>query len=248
MRTSEALAPARRPKRWRPRRLVAVALPLALLGVGGAGVARSSAGPRGEDGGDPVAGERLSIEEVPAEVLDATHRGDGSVASFGRFLGTVRSFHHGHPAPRPADLAGLRAATAASAAGVVGAVRLESELIELGELRAARIDLIIDLRDVVTFDAPDDVSTTSWTRTVWSGDPVLLDAIVHRLRTELGPGPLGAQAVLFGNITDTPEGPVLGVFDGLVDDGVDVARLSVVVPAPSGELRTAASVIQQMGG
>jgi hypothetical protein len=194
------------------------------------------------------AGERLSIDEVPTEVIEQAHRGDGSVASFGRFLGTVRSFHHAHPAPRPADLAGLRARTAASAAGTVQAVRLVPEVIELGELRAARLDLVIDLRDVTTFDAPDDVSTTMWTRTVWSGDPVLLDAIVHRFRTELGRGPLGAQAVVFGNITDTPEGPVLGVFDGLVDDGTDVARLSLVVPAPSEELRTAASVIQQMGG
>lgn len=212
-------------------------------------VAPDLAGPGSVGGPAPEPAQpRMGIEEVPVEVFDPLQVGDGSGASFAGFLTSVRSLYAGLPAPRPTDLAGIRARTGVVASGTVGSVALVPVTVELGQLQAARIDLILDLRELTFVESPDDVDATRWTRTVWTGDPALLDGLLERFTAELGPGPVGADAVIFGNIVDTPDGPVLGVYDGLVDDGTSVARLSIVLASPSGDLTTVASVVQQMGG
>lgn len=223
--------------------------------LGGAAVAGAELVAPDRAGTDPVGGAapevdqpRMGVEEVPAAVFEPTQVGDGTGDSFAGFLASVRELYAGHPAPRPTDLAGIRARTGVAASGAVASATLSPVTVELGQLRAARIDLVIELRDLSLVDAPDDVDATRWTRTVWTGDPVLLDRLLQRLRTELGPGPVGSRAVIFGNIVDTPDGPVLGVYDGLVDDGASVARLSIVLSSPSGDLTTVASVVHQMGG
>jgi hypothetical protein len=246
-------SPNRADATWRRRiGLGAIAAVGALL-VGGAAVAGAELGAPSED---PIDGSvtpeqappRMGAEEVPDAVFSPSQAGDGSTASFAGFLDTVRSMYAGHPAPRPTDIAGLRARTAVAASGVVESAALVPVTVELGQLQAARIDLVIELSDLSFVDAPDDVDPTRFVRTVWTGDPVMVAGLMDRLTEELGPGPVGADAVIFGNIVDTPDGPVLGVFDGLVDDGSSVARLSIVLATPSGDLTTVASVVQQMGG
>lgn len=256
MRTSD---PTRSPDRAEAARRRRVGIgALAVIGaasLGGAAVASAElvatdpVGPEPNGGPAPGGAQlRMTSEEVPAEVFDPTQVGDGSGTSFAGFLTSVRAMYAGHPAPRPDDLAGIRARTGVVASGTVGSVALVPVTVELGQLRAARIDLVIDLHDLSFVESPDDIDATRWTRTVWTGDPVLLDGLLDRLTAELGPGPIGADAVIFGNIVDTPDGPVLGVYDGLVDDGTSVARLSIVLASPSGDLTTVASVVHQMGG
>ncbi len=186
---------------------------------------------------------RMTAAEVPAAVLEPAGTGSGTAASFAAFWSTVASATSGTPAPHPDDGPGLVARTDASAAGRVASVTLVPTVVELGELSAARLDLVVVLDDVVAIEAPQGVDLTTWTKTVWMGDGVMAEGMVGRLEAELGPGPVGADAVLFGNLVDG----VLGVFDGVVDDGTSVARMSLVRPQPAGDLTSASEALAASG-
>ncbi|MCB0964747.1 MAG: hypothetical protein KDA98_15830 [Acidimicrobiales bacterium] len=225
---------------------MALALGVVLAGAAGtAAIARSDDGPAAVSA-DVTGRPSMAAEEVPDEVLAPEQLGDRSVASFSAFLDTVRGFSHGAPAPRPPDLAGLLERTSTSASGTVAAVSLELGTDRLGELQASRIDLVVDLRldEVVEADARTDA--VRWVRTVWSGDPVLGEQLVERFRAELGEGPVGARAVLFGNVVDTGDGPVLATFDGLVEDASGAARMSLVLSEPDDVLPSVDAAVEEL--
>ena len=98
------------------------------------------------------------------------------------------------------------------------------------------IDLVIELELEVVAKADPRTGAVHWTRTLWSGDPVMAEPLLERLEAELGPGPVGAEAVLFGNVVDADGQPVLATFDGLVQDGTGEARVSLVLSEPDGAL------------
>ncbi|MCB0971696.1 MAG: hypothetical protein KDA97_09320 [Acidimicrobiales bacterium] len=215
-----------------------VALAFGVLAVGTSGsvaLARSAGDPA--PAGDDISGRpSMDASEIPAEVVAPAAAGDGSVASFAAFLGTVREFTDGLPSPRPDTTAGLVDATDTSAAGTVAAVELRSSTERLGELAITRIDLVIELELEVVAKADPRTGAVHWTRTLWSGDPVMAEPLLERLEAELGPGPVGAEAVLFGNVVDADGQPVLATFDGLVQDGTGEARVSLVLSEPDGAL------------
>jgi hypothetical protein len=214
--------------RGRAAAVVASAAAVAAVVVGvsfaGSSVASEEAGPL-----------TTASSELPAAVGEPAASGSSSAASFAAFLATVRSFLDGTPSPRPDDAAGLVDWTDASVSGTVASVALEPVTVSTGGLEAARLDLVIELDDLEIIEAAAGVDLTTWTKTVWMGDPELADAMADRLRAELGPGPVGADAVLFGNVVHG----VLGVFDGVIDDGTTVARVSVVRAQPDGDLSSA---------
>lgn len=227
--------------------MVALALGVVLAGgaAGTAALARSDDGPA-EVSADVTGRPSMAAEEIPDEVLAPGHVGDGSVASFSAFLETVRGFAHGSPAPRPPDLAGLLERTSTSASGTVAAVSLELGTDRLGELEASRIDLVVDLSLDEVVEADGRTDAVRWVRTVWSGDPVLGGPLLERFRAELGEGPVGARAVLFGNVVDAGDGPVLATFDGLVEDASGAARMSLVLSEPDGVLPSVDAAVEEL--
>lgn len=232
---------ARRPTRPIRTERRARAVAAGAVALGGLALGRASLATPASDAADPD--RRMTLSEVPAVVLEPTRAGDGSVASFAAFLATVRSFHHGRPVWRPDTVEGISAVTDVAGHGRIASLELVPRTEQLGDLTAARIDLVLTVDGLRLWKSDDRVDARVWTRTLWMGDPVLAGGMLARLREELGAGPVGATVVIFGNVTDTPEGPVLGVFDGIVDDAGAVARLSLVVAEPVGELRSSAVAV-----
>jgi hypothetical protein len=245
----------------RRRRLRAAMVVGVLASVAASGTAVSAGvGPLGgaatgapaiddEPGGSvPEEGEgpTMGAEEIPPEVLAPAGEGDGSVAAFAVLWDSARAGWSGRPAPRPATLEDLVAATSASAFGTIGAVELVPVEVALGDLRSARIDLVIELTEVDPIQAGQ-LPLDRWTKTLWQGDPVVAPGMLARLQAELGDGPVGAQAVLFGNEVDTPEGAVLAIFDGLASDGDDVARLALAVADPDPIVSTPEAIAEALG-
>lgn len=171
---------------------------------------------------------RLTADEVPPEEMAPTQQGDGTVRSFQAFMTGVASAVNGKPAPRPTSVQELIDQTAASARGTITAVRLSHSEVHQGQLPGARIDLIVDLEVSDTIKSVEGFDGSSWTRTLWVGDPAVVPAMLQKLTTELGTGPIGADAVIFANLLETDSGEVLTVFDGLVEDDTGTARLSVI--------------------
>ena len=225
-----------------------VALAFGVVAVGAAG-ASAVAGPDvspTEPSADVTGRPPMGAEEIPASVIAPSHAGDRSVASFADFLATVRELADGTPAPRPADLEGLVEATSTSAIGTVAAVSIERRTDRLGELEASRIDLVVDLALESVVESDERTTAARWVRTLWAGDPVLADPLLERFRVELGEGPVGARAVLFGNVVETSAGPVLSTFDGLVEDDTGQARVSLVLSEPDAALHSVDAAAEEL--
>lgn len=216
--------------RKRTSRTVLVAVVIGALSAIG-GTALYALGDDGPPDGaqDEAPREHMTADEIPPEAVKPRQRGDASVSSFDRFHRLVMSDLTASMrlAPRPADVAELADQATAIARGTITDVRLETETVKLGNLKAARINLVFDMNGAQTVKAASDSSPTRWSEELWMGDPVIADAIAKQFAVELGPGPIGAEVVLFSSFAEPARSAAIPVYDGLVEDDTGTARLGL---------------------
>ena len=220
----------RAPSHHRPMRSTVLALAVGCAALGGtvaaAGTARRST-PAPEPTDDAIR-PTLTAADIPADAFVPLQEGDATVASFRAFVERQVVDPYGHPRRGPDELAALGDAVDAIAHGPVVGATLVQHPIALGGLTAARIELQLVLGPTATTLQGDAAPGEVWHVPVWMGDPAFAPAVLAMLETELGDGPIGADAVLFAtDVGDvSPFGGGLTVVDGIVQGGPEVARLS----------------------
>lgn len=240
--------------------LVATAVLLLLLGgcghepdtpvVGNRAEARPEApARRGEQPGGELTGggapdRRMTEEEIPPQAVASAQAGSSSAESFAGLMESIHAeYEDMFPEPTPADVPGLLSKVGVVARGTITKVELVPSEIRLGPLAGAQIHLRITLDPSDVVKASRGADPTTWVLGAWMGDPVMARLMLRKLTTELGKGPVGAEALLYGN----PSGGVVegspgnidgaplgtGIYDGLVEDASGTARVSVLAnPGP----------------
>lgn len=179
----------------------------------------------------------LTADDVPEGAFVPLQEGDATVASFRSFLGRQLVEDGGDLRPGPESLVELGASVDAVAHGTVASATIVEHPVVLGDLTAARIELqlVLDpadlLRGEATMPGDDEAEAAAgqvWHLPLWLGDPALAPAVADMLRTELGSGPVGADAVLFAQQIDvsSPFGGGLTIVDGIVQGGPEIARIA----------------------
>ena len=228
----------RPPSHHRPMRSTVLAVAVGCAALSGTVAAAATARrptPAPEPTDDAIR-PTLTAADIPEEAFVPLQEGDASVASFRSFVDRQVVDHYGHPRPGPAELTALGDAVDAVAHGTIAGAALVQHPITLGGLTAARIELQLLLGPTSTTLRGDAAPGEVWHVPVWMGDPAFAPAVLSMLETELGTGPVGADAVLFATDVDdaSPFGGGLTVVDGIVQGGPEVARLSRdPAPAPT---------------
>lgn len=179
---------------------------------------------------------------IPSDEVEPGQAGNASVASFSGFMALVASRVDGTPAPRPTSVADLREQSEAIAYGTIERVTLVPKEVRRGELVASAIELELHLEIDEALKAPGSIDTTEWRQTVWMGDPALAAMTIEKMQTEMGTGPVGARAILFGHVDEAAS--MARVFDGLVEDQSGSARITIISnPAPK-DLTSVAEAVE----
>jgi hypothetical protein len=197
---------------------------------------------------DDASRPTLTADDVPDDAFVPLQEGDATVASFRGFVARQLVDPHGDHRPDPPSLAALGSTSDVVAHGTVASVALVQHPVELGGLSAARIELqmVLDPASILGGQAPED---EVWHLPVWLGDPAFAPAVAEMLETELGAGPIGADAVLFGVLVDpsSPFGGGLTIVDGIVQGGPEIARLARTTDPKPAELTNVQRALEAAG-
>lgn len=209
--------------------IVALTIGVAVLS-GTVAAAATSRGPTSapqQAPADDAARPTLSAEDIPDDAFVPLQEGDATVASFRGFVTRQIVDDHGEHRSGPPSLAALGNASDVVAHGTVASVDLVPHPVTVGGLSAARIELQVTLDRTSVLRGQADADDV-WHLPVWLGDPAFVPAVMEMLQTELGVGPVGADAVLFARQVDasSPFGGGLTIVDGIVQGGPEIARIA----------------------
>ncbi|MBN2623626.1 MAG: hypothetical protein JXA83_09665 [Acidimicrobiales bacterium] len=183
----------------------------------------------------------MTAEDVPVHAFQPSQTGDGSVESFSAFLDGVNDMREGLVLGAPVSVDHLTAMSQVVVHGHVAEVALVRSDVHMGDLSAQQIEMVITVADPAIVKSSASVTAVdTWRQQLWLGDPVLAGRVLEMLQAELGSGPVGADAVLFGTIDQTVERslPTPSVLDGLITLDGSVARLAPSPETPSDTTQT----------
>lgn len=176
----------------------------------------------------------MAEKDIPPEAKKPSQIGDGSARSFKGLLDVVDRQLGDKRVPLPSDLAGLAAQSASIVHGRVTSIELRPTEQRLPpNLVAAGLDLHLSIEVQEEFKGPRSINTIDWVITIWSGDPVLAGMMLAKTKQELGPGPIGAEVILFGNAPADAPTSQTGALDGLIEAADGTFRI-----APSTDAKT----------